>query len=239
MKKILIVEDNKVHMDAIVKIISEIGDVEIFRAYNMLEACYMLSLNSYNLFLVDIILDTGKQGDVSGLDFVRMVRDNKRYQFTPVVFITSLEDPMLSAFKELHCYDFIEKPYDEKVVLRVVREALEYPITSKEEYSVFFRKDGVLYSVKLGDIKYVRIVRGGVTVYTIDDFLELPYRPVVEVLKDLDQESFIQCNRNTIINKNFIESIDFLNKYIRLIGIKEPIEIGITMRKKLEKELKV
>lgn len=234
MKKILILEDNEAHMKALVKILSEINDILIFEAYNMAEANYMLSLNIFDVFLVDIILDTKVAGDVSGIDFVNQIRDNKRYQCTPVVFITSLEDPKLMAYKELHCYNYIEKPFDPKEVVKTVKEAIEIPVpTPKREYA-YFRKDGILYSVKVDEIVYIVVSRQGVEIHTIKDCLKLSYRTISEILKNLDSADFVQCNRSMVVNKAYIQQIDLVNRYIRLKGLTTVVEIGTSMKKQFK-----
>ncbi len=234
MKKILILEDNELHMKALVKILSEINDIQIFEAYNMAEANYMLSLNIFDVFLIDIILDTKVAGDVSGIDFVNQIRDNKRYQCTPVVFITSLEDPKLVAYKELHCYNYIEKPFDPKEVVKTVKEAMEIPVSIPKREYVYFRKDGILYSVKVDEIVYIVVSRQGVEIHTIKDCLKLSYRTISEVMKDLDPTDFVQCNRSMIVNKAYIENIDFTNCYIKLKGLRTVVEIGSIMKKQFK-----
>ncbi len=231
MKKILILEDNEAHMKALNRILSDINDIQIFEAYNMAQANYMLSFNVFDVFLIDIILDTKVPGDVSGIDFVNQIRDNKRYQYTPVIFITSLEDPKLAAYKELHCYNYIEKPFDPEEVLKTVKEAIEIPVPLPKKEYVYFRKDGILYSVKVDEIVYIVVSRQGVEIHTIRDCLKLSYRTISEVMKDLDHTDFLQCNRSMIVNKAYIEHIDSTNRYIKLKGLDTVVEIGSIMKK--------
>lgn len=238
MKNILIVEDNEAHMEALTKMLSKIDNIKIFKAYNMAEACYMLSLNEYNVFLVDIILDTKKAGDVSGLNFVSKLRDNRMYQFTPVIFITSLEDPRLHAYRELHCYQYIEKPFIEEYVVKTVKQALEFPACGKHKEFAYFRKDGILFSVKIEEITYITVERAGVNIYTINDCLQLNYQPMADILKEIETEDFVRCSRNTIINKRYIEYLDYANRYVKLRGVHKTLEIGPILKKRLREELK-
>ena len=238
MKNILILEDNEAHMKALKRILSDINDIQIFEAYNMAQANYMLSFNVFDVFLIDIILDTKVPGDVSGIDFVNQIRDNKRYQYTPVIFITSLEDPKLAAYKELHCYNYIEKPFDPKEVLKTVKEAIEIPVPLPKKEYVYFRKDGILYSVKVDEITHIIAGRAGVKIYTKNDCLQLVYHRIADILKMLDNDDFVQCSRSTIINKVYVEYYDFVNKYVKLFGVKDDIELGSNMKKYLGKEFK-
>ena len=45
--------------------------------------------------LLDIILDPRTSGDASGMKFADHIREVERYHFTPIIFITGLEDPSL------------------------------------------------------------------------------------------------------------------------------------------------
>lgn len=95
-QKVLIIEDNKAHMDALCKIIRDLQrDVQVFCAYNAGEAFQKALEHHIHLFMIDIVLNTQKQGDVSGLSFAKEIRGISKYKFTPLIFITSLEDPKL------------------------------------------------------------------------------------------------------------------------------------------------
>ena len=237
MKKIMLLEDNPSHLNALVRILEDIEDVEIFQASSIKEAHAMLLYHDFNVFLIDIILDTKKLGDVSGIEFVKQLRDNKRYKFTPVIFITALEDPYLNAFKELHCYAYIEKPFQEDYVVKTVKEALEFPVAEDVDNTVFFRKEGVLFSVKTSEITHIIVNRAGVYVHTIKGCLKLPYKPIPDLLNSLNSSDFIQCSRSAIVNKAYIDNVDLPNRYVKLKGEGECIEIGSIMKKHFRMEL--
>ncbi len=231
MKKILILEDNISHMKGMVKMMEGIPEVEIYEATNIKDAHELLLYNDFNLFLIDIILDSQKTGDVSGIEFVKMLRESKRYQFIPIIFITALKDPYLSTFREFHCYAYIEKPVKEEELLKTVKEALEYPEPNATPETVFFRKDGVLFSVKAKDITHITVGRKGVNVYTTKDCMKLSYKPISEILKELKSDTFIQCSRSTIVNRAYIENVDLSNRYLKLKNNDEIVEIGSVMKK--------
>lgn len=233
-KNVLLVEDNEIHMKALEKLLSKIPNLKIVKAYNMAEACYMLSLYEFNLFLIDIVLDKNIRGDLSGIQLVNHIRELSKYQFTPVIFITSLEDPKLSAFKELHCYDYIEKPFSSEQVSSVVRKALEYPVLRKNNEYMYIKKEGIIYSFELINVKYITVSRKGLDIYAVDEACHMPYMNMEKLLLELGNDNFLQCNRNTIVNKRYIESIDYANKILRIKGQKDYISIGRMMKRNLE-----
>ena len=237
MKNILIVEDNPIHADALEVILSDIDKVRVFKAYNMAEACYMLSLRVYQLVIVDLVLDTGVAYDLSGIKFIEMLRDSKRYEFAPIIVITSLEDPKLVAYKELHCYDYIEKPYDSSEVIKVVKKVIDFPAPKDDKRICYFKKGGVMYSVVCSEITYVQVSRKEVCIYTTRDELKLPYRSVDSILEELGHENFVRCSRGVIVSRDYIQYVDFNNRYLKIIGVDEPVEISSTMKRQLREAL--
>ena len=232
LRNVLIIEDKKSHMDALCKIISELNkDIIIYTAFNA-ERAYQISMEYHiHLFLVDIILQPEKPGDVLGLSFAREIREIKKYRFTPLIFVTSLEDPKLYSYSQLHCFGYIEKPYDVEQVKKLVSRALEFPVEDDDERYVYFRKDGIVYSKCIKEIIYIENSRRKVVIHCKNDVLEIPYKTCDEILKEVDSGQFVQCSRYTIINKKYVEEIDYTNRYLKLSGIGELIEIGVIMKK--------
>lgn len=236
--KVLIVEDNKAHMDALCKILKDLNrDLQVYCAYNLAEAFRLALEQHINLFLVDIILKTDKPGDVSGLNFVREVRDISKYKFTPVIFITSLEDPKLYSYRQLHCFGYIEKPFSVEQVRTTVLDALEFPTKEDDERYVYFRKDGIVYSKCIKEIIHIENSKRKIVIYCINDKLEIPYKTCEEILKELDSDLFVQCSRYDIINRKYIEQIDYINRFVKMKYTEAPVEIGVIMKKSFKQRM--
>lgn len=92
-KKILILEDNDAALIHIAGLINEIDNKLDIKMFNNIRDAYLCAMeNRIDLFIVDIILDIKHPGDTSGLKFIDNIRKIQYYEFTPVIFITSLED---------------------------------------------------------------------------------------------------------------------------------------------------
>jgi DNA-binding LytR/AlgR family response regulator len=186
---------------------------------------------------LDIILIPEHADDVTGLKFAQEIRKVKKYQFTPIVFITALGDPRLYSYSYLHCWKYIEKPFNVEQVQQTVLEALDFPIEDDMERSVYFRKDGIIFAKKLKDIIYIEDSRRKILVYCKNDVIEVPYNTFDKILKELDTKQFIQCSRYVIINKSYISEIDYSNLYIKLKHVDKSIEIGKILKSNLREEL--
>ena len=239
-KKVLIIEDQPNSREALVQMVRKISrDIDIFSTDNA-EAAYSEAMQTtIDVFLVDIILNTKKPGDVSGVIFAERIRQVGKYAFTPVIFITSLQDLELSAYRKIHCFGYIEKPFCDLEVEKLIEQALAYETKREDSKRIYFRVDGVLFSQETRDIIYVETYKHVLTIYSRNEILRVPYMTCGQFLREADAVCFVQCSRNTIINKNFIRNIDFTNRMIQLQHYENPVAIGVTYTKKLEKELVV
>lgn len=237
-KNILLVEDNEKSRKLLVSLLKKISsEIAVYEADNIDTAYKYAMEQNIHLFLLDIIIDTSVRGDVSGITFAGYMRELKQYKSTPIIFITSLEDPKLFAYSELHCYQYIEKPYDREKVKIKVQEALGLITGSENNRSVCFRKEGLLFPVKLSHILYIVVEKPVVKIYQINETLEIGYQPMHKVLYKLNSDDFLQCNRNTIVNTNYIESIDTANNFLKIKYTENLLTLGNIYRKKFMREL--
>ena len=237
MKTVLIVEDHVKSLEMLVAIINDLKmDLTVYTATNVRDAYSITRENNIDLFILDIILESTDSADASGMEFAAELREMKRYQYTPIIFVTSLEDPKLHAYSDVHCYYYIEKPYDVQVVSKMVSEALSIPQVKHEKKSVYFRKDGILYKKNISEVVYIENARSGQVIHFIDGEMRLSYKPTHKILEELNNDNFIQCSRYAIINKDYIDSIDIVNRYITLKRENKQIEIGITFKNKFMRD---
>lgn len=231
-KQILIIEDNKHSMEKTCALIKRIDGVFIHKAENS-EQAYRYALEYHiDLFIVDIILNTNVPGDVSGTKFVESIRKIERYEFTPIIFTTSLEDANLYAYAQLHCYRYFEKPFDYDEFITVVKEALRFKTVKEESRFYHYKKDGVHYTVKVQDIVFFQNNRYNVFIHCKDrSVIETPYKSNRHILLELNSNKFLKCNKNTIINMDFISNVDPINRYIKLMNGYGTFELGVRLKK--------
>ncbi len=234
-RSILIIEDNKDQRSMLVKLVREVdGDARIHTAGDADLAYKILMENTIDVFLVDIILDTKRTGDTSGIRLVERIRKFPKYMFTPVLFITSLEDATAYAYKNLNCLGYIEKPFSPDQVKKLVEKALCFSTQRDRDTTICFRRDGILYPVKVSDIIYMVSVNHVVNIYTVNGgMLAVNNKTLKEIYEEMDSDFMIMCSRNTIVNKGFIKNIDTLNKIIVLRDVDTQIDIGKSYKKKV------
>lgn len=238
MKTILILEDNARELERLVKIVSNMELELTIECASGLDEAYRIAMETtIDLFLLDIILKPRYAGDVSGVRFADNIRSVDRYRFTPIIFTTSLEDPELYAFSDIRCYSYIEKPYDPDEICAVIRDALNMRSEPFPMRNIYYKSDGILYKMRKDEITYIEISRKGRTFHTVSGDCFLPYKSCKEILSELGSTDFVQCNRYTIVNRNYVNFVDTVNRYISLRDCSELLEIGTTYKKSVLRNL--
>ena len=233
MKNILIVEDRETEATALKKLIySMTMEVEVWMAEDSSKAYGIAMEHRIHLFLIDIVLQPGKINDMTGAVFAGNIRKVSGYEFVPMIFVTGLEDPRMYAYQDLHCYGYLQKPYQMQEAKKLIEQALRFPIVPLKTEYVFLKKDGVMYSVCVADIVYAISKGGTMTIVTTQEILSFYYMSCKKLLDMLQSADFLQCSRSTIVNKRFIHYIDKVNNYIELSDGFGTLNMGLSMKKK-------
>lgn len=224
MKKILVLEDNVVTLKYIMSLVQDLDNKNVIFACSDVRDAYKYALEKeIDLFIIDIILDTSRLGDSSGLKFVDGIRDIDRYAFTPVIFVTSLEDARLYTYEKLHCYSFVEKPFDPNKLKELIIQCLNFPSIEQKRKTMYFRKDGIILAADRDEIVYVECINHILNIHMKQgDLLSVPYVTLKKFLSDIDSDDFIQCSRSAVVNKRYIHNVQ-MSKSISLILIETGI----------------
>lgn len=218
MYSIILVEDDYMQRDILKKmIISKYEVIEIYEAYSESSALEIINKHEINIFLIDISLK-----ESSGLDLATKIRNISKYEFSPLIFLTTHVDYMLQAFKQIHCYDYIIKPYSKEDVLAMLNKFITYEnsqlnnieeeITQEDDKEVIITlKNGIYVGIKINDIFFIEVKGKNCEVSTKNGMYVANNMSLKKLLKLIDCESIIQSHRAFAINKNYICKIERLD----------------------------
>ena len=150
--------------------------------------------------------------------------------------VTSMANLEMDAYRKLHCYQFLIKPYMKVDVENVVKKLLALH-NVVEEKSIIVKKDGINYRIKCNAIVFVKAVPRGICLYLKKEVMKVPYLTIVKLLEQLDNQEFLQCHRMYVVNKKYINNVDFVNRMIKMEYYDEDIEIGGTYKNRLKELL--
>lgn len=240
MKKVLIVANNQSTRQILESIVKEQNPGNIIYITNDLERAYhIISVTTIHLFLIDMVLQPRQRGgDVSGAVFAQNVRRITRYQFTPMILFSTLVDHALNMYAKLHCYAYVEKPFDADYVKRLVEEALRFCPVVAENRQIYFRKGGTLEAVFINDIIMAQGKERDIILETTKGRQKILYRSCRALLEELDSPQFMFCSRSIIVNQNYIEREDAVNGYLYLRGIEYAVPMGKQKKYEFLREIK-
>ena len=238
MTKILILEDCKESLQAITAMAEKVSSQVSAVPVDSLEEARRALQNAqqpFQAFLLDINLNSADKDDISGIIFADEIRKQRQYVFTPIVMITSIANMELKAYRQLHCYQYLIKPYQEEDIIKLIGKLL-FLSQSGETRAPFIlvKNSGVNYKLFCKDILCIKAVPRGVNVIMRKEELKVPYMTIKQLLEKLPQENFVQVHRMCVVNKDYIDYIDMVNSMIKLIN-GEVVEIGITYKNGLRK----
>lgn len=240
MTRILILEDSIDCLKAITVMVEKVSKkVSAVPVSSLEEARTALEKapQPFQAFLLDINLNRKDSEDCSGITFAREVRMKKEYAFTPIVMITSLANMELTAYRELHCYQYLIKPYNEEDIEKLISKLLfiSQQGETRDSY-VIVKKEGINYKLFCKDIICIKAIPRGVCFVLTKEEMKVPYLSIKQLLEKLPDEKFLQVHRMCVVNQDFIEYVDTVNGLVCMKN-KEQVEIGVTYKNALRKKI--
>lgn len=231
MARILVLEDDEQSRKALVTMLRNISEeITVDAAADPAEAGLLLgSTVSFDLFLIDINLDPGDGEDVSGIRFAEKVRSLRRYEFTPLVMVTSVAGLEMDAYRRLHCYQYVVKPYEQREIKEIVQKVL-FHIHAEEKSSIVVKKDGINYKIACDEILFCKAVPRGICLYLRDEQLKVPYLSIRKFMEKVPKDLFFQCHRMFVVNRSAVRYYDMVNQIIQVQGYDDRIDIGVTYK---------
>lgn len=170
-----------------------------------LQAISFLQENSVDLMFVDINMP-----DLSGMDFVKLLKNPPK-----VIFTTAYSEYAVEGFR-VDAIDYLLKPIGYKDFLKAVEKAKEwFDLQEKknvrvesDEKHLFIKSEYKILRINLLDIKYIKGMREYVQFHLIDQ------RPIMSLismkkLEDfLPREIFMRIHRSYIVNLERITTIE-------------------------------
>jgi DNA-binding LytR/AlgR family response regulator len=205
---ILIVEDNIYQRENLIGMINELGEeYKIFEADCEEVALEIADKNVIDIFFVDIGLRNS-----SGLEFAKKIRADRRYEIAWIVFITTHLEYMTEAFKKLHCYDFITKPYRKEeikeTILKLLKNKEKNNDKKVERKCVVFKSDGIYMKIFADEIIFIEIRFRKTTIHTKRAEIEVNNIPLSKMKETFEFTNIKQFHRSFLINLDYITKVD-------------------------------
>ena len=224
---ILLVEDDNAAAALIKQFVERLSNnyhLTIFS--NATQALAWGKTHQIDLFILDIQLP-----DYRGTELGKQLRSMSEYRFTPILFTTELAGEELSAYREIKCYDFLVKPFNEQQFQQAVSAALEMgqnlvkppAILRIEQKQFVFEYDleTVLYIESYGKRTVIHTTADGETVSD-----NISGYSLMRLLELAGPGHLLQCHKSYLVNPLRISKLDKRARQLWLAGCDTAIPIG-------------
>lgn len=157
-----------------------------------------------SLFVLDTQLQNG-----SGLHCAAEIRKLPAYTLTWLIFISAYADCMLEAFRQVHCYDFLIKPYHAGEFQRTAQMLLGsgHPAQADRPFRLFHSGHSI-FKVYIDEIVFLEINARACTIHTAERKYRLNRTPLKEVLQRINSADVVQTHKSYAVNIRHIRSIE-------------------------------
>lgn len=233
----LVVEDNVIQLAAIEKILkTNYSDMRILKAADYFSAAEFIQKESIQLFLLDIQLDIYSDQD-DGIVLGKYIRTMPEHSYTPILYITSIPDKIAEAVNDIHCYNYLLKPYSAEELVDSVRRLLDSPMVHNEPLK-FRDLQGIYFRIDLKKLVHIHSEKKVLVLHTTTSDFHTRDMSLEQLLTKLP-DNFLQCHKSHIVNLDFCKNYD---KTLRVINLdiqgNSFIPVGKVYKEKIEKEMK-
>jgi len=233
---ILVVEDNKYEMNNILRVLQSISkEFNIYQAYTGEECFNILDNVNIHMFILDIELP-----DISGIKIAEKIRNIPKYELTYMIFITTHIYLQLEAFKKIHCYDFLEKPYKRDELIEIINR-LSNGISSQKQQlkvnieQVSFQMKDYIIKIRVDEILFFEAQGRSCIVHTKNKAYTIKNMNIKKITEILPMKHFMQTHRSYIVNIENVYQIEKDEKNSWTIYFKEyPVSAYVSNNYKKE-----
>lgn len=249
MMHVLIIEDEPATARLLQSMLAQIESMYFYSVLDSVTAAidwFNTNDNPLDLVFMDIRLSDGLSLDIFSKTNIKV----------PVIFVTAYEEYTLSAFKTTGI-DYILKPFDKEELQRAVNkykqlyqnaipEVSNQPIdieflrkslqSYKQAFLVSFRNKLIPLSVK--SIAYITTVNEVSIAYVTNDKKYVLDNTLEELTNVLDPTDFFRASRQFLINKTFVQDLDYYFNGRMIVNLAIPTAEKIIVSKAKVPELK-
>lgn len=223
MNTVLIVEDNPIIQNGLEKILLSLDpSLDVIKTGYAKEAFRIAGEIPIDMFLLDIQLY-----DYSGMELGEQIRSIKDYLLTPIIFITAIPSQEILAFKKIHCYDYIVKPFSDKKAIEVIAPIIHHSMPTEEPANevLQMRHKGVTYNFRQDEIIFIEARNRQIEITTLHETAVFRNCTLSSIENDL-KETFIRCHKGFIVNRDHVLKINHADRQIIVRSDHQPIPIG-------------
>jgi len=202
--KILIVDDEKLAISRLQRLLNDEGFEDITSFDNPNDALKECTKTKYDLIFLDISMP-----DMTGIELANKILQLESKSF--IVFQTAFSEYALEAF-QTGGMGYLLKPVDTKELKQIINKAIVYVNDSEvEEKKIIAKRGDKLYLIQLDDIFYIRADLDEVII-RIKETDAYVRKKIGDLEKQLSHKNFFRIHRSYIINVDKVKSMQSIEQ---------------------------
>jgi DNA-binding LytR/AlgR family response regulator len=208
MLRCLVIDDERIAREGLLEFIKRFDFLDPVGDYaNALDALSLIRNKEIDLIFLDIEMPS-----IKGIRFAEMIVDIP----VLVIFTTAYADYALPGYK-VSAIDYLLKPIFFEDFEKAVWKARTWHERMSPPASVpylFFKEDGLVHRIAIGDIMYVKSLQNYVQLFLMDKRVLTVHKTMKALVDLLPATKFIQIHRSYIVQKEYIMAIDGQFAYV-------------------------
>ena len=161
----------------------------------------------------------------NAIRFAEMVRGVPGYSYVPIVIVAKDDRYERWAYRDIHCHEYLVMPLSKQDVIRIIFLYVTLGQEAhRQEHVVVKEKKGVSY-IPTSDILYMTSLNRKVQIVTIESTHVMPYVALEDIGRQYGKY-FVRCHRSMLVNRIWIERINYSQGYLIVKGEKLPMGRG-------------
>ena len=197
---ILIVDDEKLALSRLKRILNEEGFLDIEESNNGLDAIKLVSKNSFDLAFLDISMP-----NINGLELAQTLLEINPNIF--IIFQTAFSEYALKAYQS-GGMDYLLKPISNESISSCIQKVQKYKkVTSKtESKKIMAKRSNRIYMIDIDEIFYIKADLDEVIIKVkhTDAYVR---KKMSDMEKILEGKNFFRVHRSYIVNVDKIKSM--------------------------------
>ena len=212
MYNILILEDDCIQLKTLSEIIKQSSHMyRVYETTNTIEALKIAKQEMIDLFFLDINLV-----NESGLKFALQIRKIESYRLTWIIFVTIYKEYMIPAFKKIHCYDYIVKPYNKEEIQSITNRLLsdskaQVAVTKIMGKFIIAPIKNIQVKIFVNEIIFVEVYIRSSIIHAINGSFTIDYLSLKKLNSMINDKDILQSHRSYLVNINYISKIEKTN----------------------------
>lgn len=213
-KQILIVDSDDRQIQRIAGVLKETAlqsgkELDIFTVNTLDEAQEIMEEIDIDVLILDTVYKGLALDEHPGIKWAQKVRERQKYVPLPIVFVSSVEEPCVYAYREINCLGFLPRKFKREDLHRVLTKAMFHTTQREGDKNFCVRAQGMIYPIRIKDILYVEVWNRVLYIYQINGgVLEMSHKPLRDFQIEADSKCLIQCNKSMLLNTLYVEQLD-------------------------------